>query len=169
MKKRWAILVLAAMSFTGFGSAAEAAVRQAPQSVRDQAARYSRAAREMIAAGRVTDGVKMMRLAIKTNPLDPMLRMNYVTIMSKKGEQSLSEGRRSEAIAVFRSVEEELMSAAKLFKDGGSPANAAHVLSQVAQIYRYVYQNEGKARAYFDKALELDPSSAQIRSLALSR
>lgn len=167
--KRFAILMAAVVAGTVCAASAAEAAYQVPQSVRDQAARYTRSAKELIAAGRLTDGVKMMRLAIKTNPVDPTLRMNYVNIMSKKGEQSLLAGNRREAIAVFRSVEEELLSAAKLFKDGGFSSNAAYALAQVAQIHRHVYQNEGRARAYFNKALELDPGSTQILSQAQSR
>lgn len=140
-----------------------------PQSVRDEAARYTQMAKELIASGRVTDGVKVMRLAIQTNPLDPALRMNYVTIMSGKGKQSILDGKRQEAIVIYRSVETELLSAAKLFKDQGDSENAAYALSQVAQIYRYVYQKEGMARAYFTKALELSPNNTQIRSIAQGR
>lgn len=132
------------------------AAAQSGGSPQEQAANYSRMARELIASGRVTDGVKMMRLAIKTNPVDPALRMNYVTIMSKKGEQSLKEGRRREAVAVYRSVEDELLSAAKLFQRSGSLQNAAHALRQVAQIQRHVFRNEGAARGYEAKALEME-------------
>ncbi len=135
---------------------------QVPQKVRDQAARYKKMAKEMISAGRVTEGVKVMRLAIKTNPVDPALRMDYVTFMSRKGEQSIKDGNRREAIAVFRSVEDELMSAAKLYKDKGALVNAAHALGQVGDINRYVYENESRARGYYSKALELDPQSAAL-------
>lgn len=137
---------------------------QVPQQIREQAARYSRTAKEMIASGRVTDGVKMMRLAIKTNPVDASLRMDYVRFMSKKGEQSLKDGNRREAIAVFRSVEEELLSAAKLLKDAGSSSNAAYALVQVGDIYRHVYRNEATAQGYYRKALEIDPALADIEA-----
>lgn len=147
----------------------EACAVQVPERAREQAAQYRRAAKEMISSGRVTDGVKMMRLAIKTNPLDPTLRMDYVTVMSRKGEQSLKDGNRREAIVVFASVEEELMSAAKLFKDMGSLNNAAHCLGQVADIHRHVYRREAKARGYYAKALELDPGNEALRARAEKR
>lgn len=133
-----------------------AGAAQSGANPQEQAAHYSRMAKDLIASGRVTDGVKMMRLAIKTNPLDPSLRMNYVAIMSKKGEQSLKEGRRREAVAVYRSVEEELLSSAKLFQRAGSPGNAAHALRQVAQIQRFVFRNEGVARGYDAKADQME-------------
>ena len=161
----WLAGLSMAASFCVYPIAADA--YQAPRKVQDEAAHYRRMAQEKISGGQLTDGVKLLRLAIKTNPVDPILRMDYVTVMSKKGEQSLKDGNRNEAIAVFKSVEEELMSAAKLFKDAGDRSNAAHALSQVAQIYRYVYRNEPTARGYFDKAVELDPGSAQIRSMAM--
>lgn len=140
-----------------------------PQNARQKAAEYTRTSRELIAAGRLTDGVKLMRLAIQTNPLDPTLRMNYVKVMSKKGEQSLQSGNRNEAITVFRSVEVELLSAAKLYMDHGANDNAAYALTQVAQIYRHVYGNESKARGYFSKAYSLSPNSSQILALAQGR
>jgi tetratricopeptide (TPR) repeat protein len=89
--------------------------------------------------------------------------MNYVTVMSRKGERSLLEGKRREALVVFKNVEKELLSAAKLFKDAGSTGNAAYALQQVGQIYRHVYRNEPAARAYFNKALEIDPAAAQTQ------
>lgn len=159
------VLALSALIGTCF-MAMPVSAYQVPQSVRDKAAQYSRTAKELISSGRVTDGVKVMRLAIQTNPVDPALRMNYVSIMSKKGERSLLDGNRREAIVVFKSVETELLSAAKLFLDAGANENAAHALTQVAQIYRHVYRNEGAARAYFNKALALSPNSPQILSLA---
>jgi tetratricopeptide (TPR) repeat protein len=159
MKK---ISVSAILAAAALCAALSAEAYQVPQKIREQATQYSKMAKEMIRAGRVTDGVKMMRLAIKTNPVDPMLRMDYVTFMSRKGEQSLKDGKRAEAIAVFRSVEEELMSAAKLFKDSGASGNAAHALGQVGDIHRYVYGNESRARGYYSKALELDPKSAAL-------
>jgi tetratricopeptide (TPR) repeat protein len=162
MRKISLFAAVAAFFVCAVHSAAAEAAYQTPQRAREQAAQYSKAAKEMIRSGRVTDGVKMMRLAIKTNPLDPMLRMDYVTFMSRKGEQSLKDGNRAEAIAVFRSVEEELMSAAKLFKDYGSAGNAAHALGQVGDIYRYVYGNESRARGYYAKGLELDPASTSL-------
>lgn len=140
------------------------AYQQVPDHIRERANEYRRAAQEMLATGRVTDGVKMIRLAIKTNPLDPAIRMDYVGIMSRKGEQSLKDGNRREAIAVFASVEEELFSAAKLFMDRGANVNAAHCLGQVGDIHRHVYRKEGRARAYYQKALDLDPHSAPIQA-----
>ncbi len=161
--------VLAAVMVCAVFSVAAEAAYQVPQRVREQAAQYSKTAKELIRSGRVTDGVKMMRLAIKTNPVDPMLRMDYVTFMSRKGEQSLQDGKRAEAIAVFRSVEEELMSAAKLFKDSGAAGNAAHALGQVGDIHRYVYGNEFRARGYYSKALEMDPKSAALSAKLAQR
>ena len=170
MKMRcWSKWFLVGMMLVGGVAQARAEAYQVPQQIRDQANRYSRTAQEMILSGRVTDGVKMIRLAIQTNPMDPALRMQYVTVMSGKGRQSLEAGNRKEAIVVFRSVEKELMSAAKLFLDAGDSGNAAYALSQVAQIYRFVYRNEGMARGYFNKALELSPGSTQIQALANSR
>lgn len=164
MKKNLIVLFVSFFTAISLWAAAPVQSYQVPQQVREQAARYSRTAKEMIAAGRVTDGVKMMRLAIKTNPVDAALRMDYVRFMSKKGEQSLKDGNRREAIAVFKSVEEELLSAAKLLKDSGSLSNAAYALVQVGDIYRHVYRNEGTAQGYYRKALEINPGSADIKS-----
>jgi hypothetical protein len=136
---------------------------QVPQKARDDARHYSQMAREMFSNGRTTDGVKLLRLAIKTNPFEPSYRMDFVTIMSKRGELSLKEGNRREAIVVFKNVEEQLMAAAKLFKMSGDNSNSAYALMQVSQIYRYVYQNEGVARGYVQKALEIDPGASRPR------
>lgn len=164
MKTKPTVIAASVLCVFLTSGAAQAQSYQVPQQVREQAARYRQTAQELIAAGRVTDGVKMMRLAIKTNPVDPTLRMDYVRVMSRKGEQSLREGKRREAIVVFKNVETELLSAAKLLKDGGSPSNAAYALVQVGDIYRHVYRNEGTALAYYRKALELEPGSAEIKT-----
>lgn len=159
-KYRSILATLLLILFTGI-VAGDSEAYQVPQAVQEKAAQYTRMAKEMMASGRITDAVKLMRLAIDTNPVDPTLRMNYVTVMSRKGERSLMEGKRREAIVVFKNVEKELLSAAKLFKDAGATANAAYALQQVGQIYRHVYSNEATARGYFNKALEIDPAAAQ--------
>jgi hypothetical protein len=153
MKRLIGILTMGMLGCAVLAASHPVRAAQSGATPQEQAAHYSRMAKDLISTGRLTDGVKMMRMAIKTNPLDPALRMHYVAIMSKKGEQSLREGRRREALAVYRSVEEELLSAAKLFQRSGSHSNAAHA---IAQLQRHVFRNEGVARGYEAKAEELE-------------
>jgi len=65
---------------------------------------------------------------------------------------------------IFQIVEKEFFIVTKLFMDAGNAAGAANTYYQIGQLSEFVFHNPAAARAYYQRAAQLDPSNPTVKA-----
>jgi len=118
---------------------------------------------ELIQEGKMDEGLDLIRQAIQADPQKPAWYMNYGSFLFIKGQQILQSGSTQEAYSIFKQAEKELLSAVQLFKESDNQLKS-HCFFLIGDIYNYVYNEKEKAKAFYQKSLELYPEHDGARN-----
>lgn len=119
---------------------------------------------ELIDQEKMNEGIELLRKAIGLDP-KPNRHLNLGAILSGNGIAMFKEGRKDEAVVLFKEAEGELNKAIDLF----DPKKESTFLSQayylLGELYAQALSDPDKAREYYQKSLLLFENPAAQRGL----
>lgn len=112
----------------------------------------------LIKEGKWDEGLGLMKQATEIAPEDPLLHMNYGSMLFTHGQLIFESDNKQEAKPIFNEAEREFNLAISLFKDDElGKAIKSQCSFLLGDIYFHVYNDKEKAKSLYKKALEYDP------------
>jgi len=143
----------------------EAEVLSSPTVVLDsktqQANRLESQAIESIDADQMEEGLRLMQQAIEIDP-SAVRHMNYGSILFGNGVVDFKNGKKHEAVRLFKQAEDQLSQAIAGFDPQANAAFVAQAYFLLGEIYLNAYNDQDMAHDFYYKSLEYyDNTSAR--------
>jgi tetratricopeptide (TPR) repeat protein len=115
--------------------------------------------------GRMDEGLSLLQEALKLDPQGSR-HLNFGTILFGNGVSLQKRGNSEESIKVFRQAEEEIQQALKLFDPEGETTFISQAYSLLGEMYANAFNDNAKAKTFYEKALSFYENPAARRGLA---
>lgn len=137
-------------------SVQEADQAQSPgEDLRRQADAVGNEGLSLIDKGSMPEGLEKLRMAIATDPQNPVWRMNYASVLFGNGAEEYKGGRELEALGTLREVESELLKAIELFDPDADGIMISQCYFLLGQLFYNVYDDPVRAAELYTSATTL--------------
>ena len=113
-------------------------------------------AADLLDQGKGDEALALLKQMTEDRPQEAPPHMNYGSILFTKARVWFQSGHREESTPLFKEAEGHLKKAAELFaeSDGALKGQCYYLLGD---IYSYVYQDQEKAKEFYQAALKSHP------------
>jgi len=120
-------------------------------SSKDRADQLEKQAIDVTDAGRMDEGLKLMRKAIELDPT-PMRHMNYGSILFGQGVSLFQGGNQTQAVVILHKAEGELSQAIVSFNPKREKVFLSQAYFLLGEIYLNAFADKIKAKFFYQKA-----------------